>query len=52
MRDLALDSIGQLVGGRDDSTIIHGIKKIADEYESNENTRNLIETIKKKINPN
>ena len=41
-----------LLGGRDHSTIIHGIKKIADEYESNENTRNLIETIKKKINPN
>ena len=42
----------KLVGGRDHSTIIHGIKKIADEYDSNEQTRNLIETIKKKINPN
>ena len=52
MTDIPLDSIGQLLGGRDQSTIIHGIKKIADEYESNENTRNLIETIKKKINPN
>ena len=52
MKDIPLDSIGQLLGGRDHSTIIHGIKKIADEYESNENTRNLIETIKKKINPN
>ena len=52
MTDIPLDSIGQLLGGRDHSTIIHGIKKIADEYESNENTRNLIETIKKKINPN
>lgn len=48
MTDIPLDSIGQLLGGRDHSTIIHGIKKIADEYESNENTRNLIETIKKK----
>ena len=45
-------SIGSLLGGRDHSTIIHGIKKIADEYDSNEQTRNLIETIKKKINPN
>ena len=52
MTDIPLDSIGQLLGGRDHSTIINGIKKIADEYESNENTRNLIETIKKKINPN
>lgn len=52
MTDTPLDSIGSVLGGRDHSTIIHGIKKISDEYESNENTRNLIETIKKKINPN
>jgi chromosomal replication initiator protein len=52
MTDIPLDSIGSLLGGRDHSTIIHGIKKISDEYESNENTKNLIETIKKKINPN
>ena len=47
-----LDSIGALLGGRDHSTIIHGIKKVTEEYENNENTRALIETIKKKINPN
>ena len=47
-----LDSIGALLGGRDPSTIIHGIKKVTEEYENNENTRALIETIKKKINPN
>lgn len=52
MTDIPLDSIGALLGGRDHSTIIHGIKKISDEHESNETTRNLIETIKKKINPN
>ena len=52
MTDIPLDSIGSLLGGRDQSTIIHGIKKIGDEYDSNEQTRNLIETIKKKINPN
>ena len=52
MTDIPLDSIGSLLGGRDHSTIIHGIKKIADDYDSNEQTRNLIETIKKKINPN
>ena len=51
MTDIPLDSIGALLGGRDHSTIIHGIKKIGDEYDSNEQTRNLIETIKKKINP-
>ena len=52
MTDASLDSIGSLLGGRDHSTIIHGINKITDEYESNENIHNYIDTIKKKINPN
>ena len=52
MTDIPLDSIGTLLGGRDHSTIIHGINKISKELETNENTRTLIETIKKKINPN
>ena len=47
-----LDTIGALLGGRDHSTIIYGIKKITDEYEKDENFHHLIETIKKKINPN
>ena len=52
MTDSPLDTIGSLLGGRDHSTIIHGIKKVTEEYEKNETTRNMIETIKKKINPN
>ena len=52
MTDIPLDSIGALLGGRDHSTIIHGINKIGDEYEANPQTKILIETIKKKINPN
>ena len=52
MTDSSLDVIGSFLGGRDHSTIIHGIKKIGDEYEVNDNTRTLIDTIKKKINPN
>ena len=52
MTDIPLDSIGALLGGRDHSTIIHGIKKIGEEYDGNDQTRTLIETIKKKINPN
>ena len=47
-----LDTIGQLLGGRDHSTIIHGIKKITEEYKTNETLRNTVDTIKKKINPN
>lgn len=52
MTDTPLETIGALLGYRDHSTIIHGIKKITQEYETNENSHNLIETIKKKINPN
>lgn len=52
MTDSSLDVIGSFLGGRDHSTIIHGIKKISDEYEANDNTKTLIDTIKKKINPN
>ena len=52
MTSYSLDVIGSLLGGRDHSTIIHGIKKVTEEYENNESTRQMIETIKKKINPN
>ena len=52
MTSSSLDTVGALLGGRDHSTIIHGVKKVSEEYENNESTRTLIETIKKKINPN
>lgn len=52
MTDIPLDTIGSLLGGRDHATIIHGINKITDMSEQNEDMKNLIETIKKKINPN
>ena len=52
MTDSSLDYIGSLLGGRDHSTIDHGIKKITEEYNTKKNTRILIETIRKKINPN
>ena len=52
MTPAPLETIGALLGGRDHSTIIHGIKKITEEYEKNEDFHYLLETIKKKINPN
>lgn len=52
MTSQPLDSIGQLLGGRDHSTIIHGVKKITSEYDTDDVLRNTIDTIKKKINPN
>ena len=52
MTSCPLDTIGTLLGGRDHSTIIHGIRKVTEDYDNNESTRQMIETIKKKINPN
>ncbi|MCR4955839.1 MAG: chromosomal replication initiator protein DnaA [Lachnospiraceae bacterium] len=49
--EVSLDTVGSLLGGRDHSTIIHGIKKIADEIEKDKEMNSTIETIKKKINP-
>lgn len=52
MTPAPLETIGALLGGRDHSTVLHGINKITKEYDQNENFYHLIETIKKKINPN
>ena len=45
----SLQVIGGLLGGRDHTTIMHGVNKIQDEYVDNENTKNLIDTLKRKI---
>ena len=52
MTNSSLEMIGAILGGRDHSTIIHGIRKITEDYEKNEDFHHLLETIKKKINPN
>lgn len=52
MTDLPLNSIGQLLGGRDHSTVVHGIKKVNDEISSDKTFSQTVETIRKKINPN
>lgn len=51
MTDIPLQSIGNYLGKKDHTTIIHGAQKIANEVENNESTRKVIEAIKKKINP-
>ena len=51
MTDTALKGIGAVLGGKDHSTIKYGVKKIADEIESDETMANTINIIKKKINP-
>lgn len=46
-----LASIAKLLGKKDHTTVIHGINKITAELETNEDLRNKIDIIKKKINP-
>ena len=52
MTGVSLENIGELLGGRYHSTVIHGINKVEAELQTNEATVNLLNTIKKKINPN
>ena len=51
MTDTPLKSIGIILGGRDHSTVSHGIDKITDELKGNDALNNTIDIIKKKINP-
>ena len=46
-----LKDIGGKIGNRDHSTVKHGVDKIEKEYDNNVDTRNLIDTLVKKINP-
>ncbi len=47
-----LKQIGEYLGGRDHSTVLHGVEKITDEINSKDTTKQIVDTIKKKINPN
>ena len=51
MTDTPLKSIGIMLGGRDHSTISHGVDRVADELTRDEALSNTIDIIKKKINP-
>ena len=51
MTDTPLKTIGLLLGGRDHSTVNHGVDKVANDVENNETLSNTISIIKKKINP-
>ncbi|KEZ86768.1 MULTISPECIES: chromosomal replication initiator protein DnaA [Clostridia] len=46
-----LQMIGKYLGGRDHTTIIHGIEKITAEMNKNDTLSNTIEILKKKISP-
>ena len=51
MTDTGLQNIGKSLGGRDHTTILHGIDKIAADLEGNPTLQNTIDILKKKINP-
>ena len=51
MTDTPLQTIGRFLGGRDHTTIIHGSEKILGDMKKDENLRNTIDILKKKINP-
>ena len=51
MTETPLQSIGRILGGRDHTTIIHGSEKIAADMNKDENLKNTIEILKKKIKP-
>ena len=46
-----LKTIGKNLGNRDHTTVMHGIDKIEKEIANDENLKNTIDTLKKKINP-
>ncbi len=51
MTTTSLKVMGVVLGGKDHSTINHGIKKIKADIKENESLSNTIDIIKKKINP-
>lgn len=51
MTDTGLQNIGKSLGGRDHTTILHGIDKITADLEGNPTLQNTIDILKKKINP-
>lgn len=48
---IPLKNVGQYLGNRDHTTVMHGVEKIEKELQTNEQLQNTIDTLKKKINP-
>ena len=51
MTDTGLQNIGKALGGRDHTTILHGIEKITTDLSDNPTLQNTIDILKKKISP-
>ena len=46
-----LKNIGQFLGGRDHTTVLHGKRKIEEQLQSDESLRSVMEVLRKKIKP-
>ena len=51
LTEVSLKDIGTKLGKRDHSTILHGCNKIAEDLKTDTSLQNVIEVLKKKINP-
>ncbi len=51
LTDTSLAGIARLLGKKDHTTVIHGVNKITDEIVNNEEVKNKMEAIRKKIVP-
>ena len=51
LTDTSLINVGKILGKKDHTTVMHGVKKIEAELQTNEELRNKIDIIIKKINP-
>ena len=49
MTDVPLVTVGELLGGRDHSTVIHGCDRISTDLRTNEQLQSTIESLRKKI---
>lgn len=52
MTECSLQYIGNILGKRDHTTVMHGVRRIEDDIKDNQNTKNAIDVLIKKINPN
>ena len=51
MLEMPFKNIGEILGKRDHTTIMHGSKKIAKELQTSESLKSTIDILKKKISP-
>ena len=51
LTETSFTNIGKILGKKDHTTIIHGVNKVTEELKINEEMRNKLDIIRKKINP-